>query len=153
MVDGGMESIGKIKGGIFMKKPFIFIGVGIFIIIAALLVNVNDIKQPDKNSNSSKVSEISQSLDLSYDISDVAINNLVYRDYQLGRKEFGGTVTITKDSLLKLVKDPKKVVVIYNDQVYDTIFYDDRDIVVDFPMEGMYCYIAIDKNNLCPLIN
>lgn len=131
-----------------MKKQFTFIGIGVFIIIAALLVNINSIKT-NKNSKSGKASEISQNSDIFYNISDITSDTLVYRDYQLGRKEFGGTITITKDSLLNLVKDPKKVVVIYNDQIYDTIFYDDKDIVVDYPMEGMYCYIAIDKNNLC----
>lgn len=82
------------------------------------------------------------------DISDVAaFDELVYKEYSLGEKFHSGEIVISKETLLNAVKEPKAIIIYFNDKILETIDYNDADIQVNLSNEGMYCFVIVDKDH------
>lgn len=76
-----------------------------------------------------------------------AFDGLVYKEYSRGAKFHSGEIVISKETLLNATKEPKAVVVYYNDKLLETIDYNNADIQFNLAKEGMYCFELVDNDN------
>lgn len=76
----------------------------------------------------------------------VLSGDLLYRKYSLGEKFNAGEILISKETLLDITKNPESVIVYFNDEMLETISYNDDDIHIDLVNAGVYCFMIIDKD-------
>lgn len=74
-------------------------------------------------------------------------DDLVYKEYSLGEKFHSGEITISKETILSATKEPRTVVVYFNDEIYEAIDYNGADIQIDLTNHGMYCFMIVNKDN------
>ena len=73
-------------------------------------------------------------------------NDLLYREYSLGKRVEAGTATITKADILSACDSPSQIVIFRNNEIWKTLDYQGEDITVDIPEDGNYCYMVADEN-------
>ena len=73
-------------------------------------------------------------------------NDLLYREYSLGKRVKAGTATITKADILSACDSPSQIVIFRNNEIWKTLDYQGEDITVDIPEDGNYCYMVADEN-------
>lgn len=74
------------------------------------------------------------------------IDDLVFREYPFGVKSYACEIMISKETLLNVVKEPKAVVVYFNDELLETINYNNADILIDLADDGIYRFMVVDKD-------
>ena len=74
-------------------------------------------------------------------------DDLVYKEYSLGEKFHSSKIVISKEILLSATKEPDTVIIYFNDEILETIAYDDTDIQMDLSNEGMYYFMVVSKDN------
>lgn len=75
------------------------------------------------------------------------IDDLLYREYQSGKKFFSGVALIEESDILSLVSDPIKIVVLYNDKLFNEIDFTNVDITIEIPEDGNYCFLIVNEQN------
>src|SRR5699024_128274 len=60
-------------------------------------------------------------------------NDLLYREYSLGKRVEAGTATITKADILSACDSPSQIVIFRNNEIWKTLDYQGEDITVDIP--------------------
>lgn len=73
-------------------------------------------------------------------------NDLLYREYSLGKRTEAGTATITKADILSACDSPSQIVIFRNNEIWKTLDYQGEDIKVNIPEDGNYCYMVADEN-------
>ena len=73
-------------------------------------------------------------------------NDLLYREYSLGKTVEAGTATITTADILSASDSPSQIVIFRNNEVWKILDYQGKDIKVDIPEDGNYCYMVADEN-------
>ena len=73
-------------------------------------------------------------------------NDLLYREYSLGKRVEAGTATITKADILSACDSPSQIVIFRNNEIWKTLDYQGEDMKVDIPEDGNYCYMVADEN-------
>ncbi|HJD40638.1 MAG TPA: hypothetical protein H9913_11485 [Candidatus Blautia stercoripullorum] len=73
-------------------------------------------------------------------------NDLLYREYSLGKRVEAGTATITKADILSASDAPSQIVIFRDNAIWKTLDYQGEDIKVDIPEDGNYCYMVADAN-------
>ena len=73
-------------------------------------------------------------------------NDLLYREYSLGKRVEAGTATITKADILSACDSPSQIVIFRNNEIWKTLDYQGEDITVNIPEDGNYCYMVADEN-------
>ena len=130
-----------------MKKINVIFGCALFVLLftgcsksnnANLESSPDNIIQAEQTENETVVSGPEQA--------EVGTNDLLYKEYQSGEKFFEGIATIAKTDILRIVNEPEKVVVLYNDEVQEIIDFKNDDIKVEIPNEGNYCFLVMGKN-------
>ncbi len=71
----------------------------------------------------------------------------MYKEYSLGEKFHSSKIVISKEILLSATKEPDTVIIYFNDEILETIAYDDTDIQMDLSNEGMYYFMVVSKDN------
>lgn len=86
---------------------------------------------------------VQETMDSTIGVSD----DLVYREYSLGEKFYPCEIVISKETLLSSIREPKTLIVYFNDEIRETIDYHDTDIQISLVNEGIYCFMVVNKNN------
>ena len=73
-------------------------------------------------------------------------NDLLYREYSLGKTVEAGTATITTADILSASDSPSQIVIFRNNGIWKILDYQEEDIKVDIPEDGNYCYMVADEN-------
>lgn len=73
-------------------------------------------------------------------------NDLLYREYSMGKRVEAGTAIITKADILSASDSPSQIVIFRNNEIWKTLDYQGEDIKVDIPEDGNYCYMVADEN-------
>lgn len=75
------------------------------------------------------------------------IDDLLYREYQSGKKFFAGVALIEESDVLSLVSNPIKIVVLYNGKLFNEIDFTNDDMTIEIPEEGNYCFLVVNEQN------
>lgn len=103
----------------------------------------------DKNEiNTESVSSISIEDESADKKQENQVDDLLYREYQIGSQRAAGSVFIPKDVVEENSENPEAVIIFYNDQILEIVPYEKEDLTVDLARSGWYCFCVLEGKNM-----